>query len=66
MDVIKSFLDGVRDDGRVFYTPTQYKGKPAIRAAISNWLTQQEDLDVAFEVINTVQQKLKKEQMAEK
>lgn len=41
---IQHWLDAVRDDGRVFFTPTVYKGKPAIRAAFSNWMTKEEDL----------------------
>src|SRR6478736_10235836 len=35
---ISNFLAKVRDDGRTFFTPTNYKGVPAIRAAFSNWL----------------------------
>ncbi len=58
-ETIKKFLESVRDDGRVFFTPTVYKGIPAIRAAVSNWLTHREDMDLAFEVINTVNQKMK-------
>ncbi len=51
-DEINSFLAKVRDDGRVFFTPTNYKGVPAIRAAISNWQTEEKDIDVAIEVLN--------------
>lgn len=51
-DEINSFLAKVRDDGRVFFTPTNYKGTPAIRAAISNWQTESEDIDVAIRVLN--------------
>jgi glutamate/tyrosine decarboxylase-like PLP-dependent enzyme len=61
---IKVFLDAVRDDGRVFFTPTSYKGSPAIRAAISNWLTGKEDMDLALEVLKTVSKKLRKVQSA--
>ena len=58
LDIIRQFLNTVRDDGRVFFTPTIYKGTPAIRAAVSNWQTQQEDMDLAFEVLTTLYQKL--------
>jgi glutamate/tyrosine decarboxylase-like PLP-dependent enzyme len=51
---IQYFLNAVRDDGRVFFTPTMYKGTPAIRAAISNWQTQVEDIEVAINVLKTV------------
>ena len=63
-DVIKKFLETVRDDGRVFFTPTVYKGIPAMRAAVSNWLTTREDIEVAFEVIKAADQKLKLVQSA--
>jgi len=55
---IKTFLEAVRDDGRVFFTQTVYKGMPAIRAAISNWRITREDMAVAFEVLESVYQKL--------
>ena len=50
-DEINSFLAKVRDDGRVFFTPTNYKGVPAIRAAISNWQTEDKDIDMAILVL---------------
>ncbi len=50
-EVIKEFLSRVREDGRVFFTPTMYKGVPAIRAAISNWLTAEADIDIAIDVL---------------
>ena len=61
---IKTFLDAVRDDGRVFFTPTVLKGTPAIRAAISNWLTATSDVELAFQVITTVYEKLYRVQSA--
>jgi hypothetical protein len=48
---IKVFLDKVRDDGRVFFTPTLYKGTPAIRAAFSNWLTSDKDVELTCQVL---------------
>lgn len=60
METVKTFLNAVRDDGRVFFTPTVYKGTPAIRAAISNWLTTTDDIDLAFEVLNSVAEKVRK------
>src|SRR5690606_10266979 len=43
---IAAFLAAVRDDGIVYFTPTHYEGKPAIRAAISNWQTEERDIDI--------------------
>lgn len=56
-EMVQDFLKAVRDDGRVFFTPTLYKGVPAIRAAISNWQTTKEDMDVAIEVITKMAEK---------
>lgn len=58
-DLIQSFLNAVRDEGNVFFTPTSYKGKPAIRAAVSNWLTDIKDIEIAFEVISNVWDRIK-------
>ena len=54
LNVGKNAIDAVRDDGRVFFTPTVYKGTPAIRAAISNWQTGEADGKLAFEVLQAV------------
>ena len=45
---VKTFLAGLRDDGRVFMTPTTYLGKPGIRAAFSNWRTEEKDVEIAW------------------
>lgn len=50
----RSFLNAVRDDGRVFFTPTVYKNRPSIRAAVSNWLTERADMDIALNALSTV------------
>lgn len=55
---IQDFLNAVRDDGRVFFTPTLYKGTPAIRAAISNWLTDKDQMDTAYSVLNQLAARL--------
>lgn len=49
---IKTFLEKLRDDGRVFMTPTVYKGTPGIRAAFSNWRTEEKDVDVAWQAMH--------------
>lgn len=51
---VKSYLDKVRDDGRVFFTPTNYQGTPAIRAAFSNWLTTDNDVDITIQVLKEI------------
>jgi glutamate/tyrosine decarboxylase-like PLP-dependent enzyme len=49
---VRSFLDRIRDDGRAFFTPTTLKGTPAIRAAVSNWLTSENDIDITTQALN--------------
>lgn len=51
---LQEFLKAVRDDGRVFFTPTVYKGIPAIRAAISNWQTERSHLNIALRALTEV------------
>ena len=53
---VKMFLDAIRDDGNVFFTPTVYKGIPAIRAAISNWQTTDSDIQITINVLNKISQ----------
>jgi glutamate/tyrosine decarboxylase-like PLP-dependent enzyme len=40
------FLRSIEVDGRIFLTPTHYVGKPALRAAFSNWRTTAADLEI--------------------
>ena len=54
MALIDAFLAKLRDDGRAFLTRTNYKGTPAIRAAISNWRTTTEDIDIAWQALQDV------------
>jgi glutamate/tyrosine decarboxylase-like PLP-dependent enzyme len=56
-DQIRAFLNSVRDDGRAFFTPTFYNGLPGIRAAFSNWLTEEEDVAIAWQALNEVFEK---------
>jgi len=45
---VKAFLSKLRDDGRVFMTPTTYLSTPGIRAAFSNWRTEEKDIEIAW------------------
>jgi glutamate/tyrosine decarboxylase-like PLP-dependent enzyme len=59
MTGVQDFLDRIRDDGRAFFTATLYHGVPAIRAAISNWQTEEKDILTAFQALEEVQLKSK-------
>jgi glutamate/tyrosine decarboxylase-like PLP-dependent enzyme len=48
---VKTFLGKLRNDGRVFMTPTTYLGTPGIRAAFSNWRTEEEDVEIAWQAM---------------
>ncbi|MCP5094050.1 MAG: aspartate aminotransferase family protein [Chloroflexi bacterium] len=51
METVQAYLARLRDDGRVFLTPTIYDGQPAIRAAFSNWLTADADLEIVWQAM---------------
>jgi glutamate/tyrosine decarboxylase-like PLP-dependent enzyme len=51
---IQHLLTKIRDDGKVFFTPTMYKGRPGVRAAISNWQTSVYDIQTALEVLDRI------------
>ncbi len=48
---IQRILAWLRDDGRVYLTPTHYGGVPGIRAAISNWQTEQTDMEICWQAL---------------
>jgi glutamate/tyrosine decarboxylase-like PLP-dependent enzyme len=48
---IKAFLDKLHNDRRVFMTPTTYKGVAGIRAAFSNWRTEEKDVKIAWQAM---------------
>ncbi|MCC5438714.1 pyridoxal phosphate-dependent decarboxylase family protein [Clostridium botulinum] len=52
LEQIQQFLNLVNKDGRAFFTQTVYKGIAGIRAAISNWRTEEKDIEIAWEVLN--------------
>ncbi|MGE7694158.1 pyridoxal phosphate-dependent decarboxylase family protein [Lysinibacillus sp. NPDC094177] len=50
------FLSDLNQQGNVFMTPTIYNGVPAIRAAFSNWRTEEKDIAIIWEaLLSTVQ-----------
>lgn len=52
LENIQQYLKLVNETGNAFFTQTVYKGTPGIRAAISNWRTEKEDMEVAWKVLN--------------
>jgi glutamate/tyrosine decarboxylase-like PLP-dependent enzyme len=51
-DSIEQYLVRLEKDGRVFLTPTRFGGIPAMRAAFSNWRTQANDIEFAWQAMN--------------
>ncbi|MBV4356014.1 pyridoxal phosphate-dependent decarboxylase family protein [Pinibacter aurantiacus] len=51
---IMAVLAELNKRGKVFMTPTIYKGMSCIRAAFVNWRTTQEDVDIAVVELNKV------------
>jgi glutamate/tyrosine decarboxylase-like PLP-dependent enzyme len=58
---IQEFLHHVTREGKAFFTPTVYKNVPAIRAAVSNWQTEEKDIRISFESLLHVATELKSE-----
>lgn len=52
--LISQFLAALTHDGRVFLTPSDWKGIPCIRAAFSNWQTQEADLFIIQQALQEV------------
>ena len=48
LERVNIYLAALRDSGKVFLTPTLLRGTPAIRMSITNWQTQQADLELAW------------------
>jgi glutamate/tyrosine decarboxylase-like PLP-dependent enzyme len=57
-EIIKNFLEILKQDGRIFLTPTVYQGTPAIRAAFSNWRTQPKDIEIIWDALCETYKKL--------
>lgn len=48
---VSKFLTRLTNDGKVFMTPTVYKNRPGIRAALCNWRTTETDIEIAWEAM---------------
>jgi len=51
---LKAFIRALRDDGRLFVTPTVYNGVAGLRAALCNWRTQDADLEIGWQALQDV------------
>ena len=51
---VSEFLAKLNASGKVFMTPTVYKGKSGIRAAFVNWRTSKEDITIATSEMNKI------------
>jgi glutamate/tyrosine decarboxylase-like PLP-dependent enzyme len=63
---LHSFLQMLTKQGRVFMTPTVYKGSTGIRAAFVNWRTTAADIEMIWEEMTQVYDNFKKAQSSEK
>lgn len=48
---VSALLMRLREDGRVFATPTEYDGRSAIRLAFSNWRTTADDVELVWQAL---------------
>ncbi|MEK4027276.1 pyridoxal-dependent decarboxylase [Pseudobacillus sp. FSL P4-0506] len=53
------FLAALNQQGKVFMTPTIYSGVPAIRAAFSNWRTEEKDVEIIWEALRSTIRSIK-------
>jgi glutamate/tyrosine decarboxylase-like PLP-dependent enzyme len=51
---VKPFLKKLNDTGKVFMTPTVYRGNTGIRAAFVNWRTTEKDINMVSELMNQI------------
>lgn len=51
MEQTTDYLNRVRDDGKVFLTPTLHQGTAAIRAAMCNWRSETEDVTITIDAL---------------
>ncbi|MFM9840443.1 MAG: pyridoxal phosphate-dependent decarboxylase family protein [Cyclobacteriaceae bacterium] len=51
---VKSFLAKLNDSGKVFMTPTVYKGRKGIRAALVNWRTTEKDVEIVMGLMKSI------------
>jgi len=63
---VKSFLHHLASTGEVFLSPTVYDGIPAIRAAFSNWRTQETDVLQAWEALQATYDQIQAQPTASK
>jgi glutamate/tyrosine decarboxylase-like PLP-dependent enzyme len=57
---VTDFLQRVNATGKVFMTPTMLNGQKGIRAAFVNWMTTNEDIDIAIKTMLEVLTEMKK------
>ena len=60
LENIQQFLQLVNNDGSAFFTQSVYKGTPAIRAALSNWRTEEKDIEIAWQALSSAYEKFAK------
>lgn len=58
-DKVQEFLEKLNKTGKVFMTPTFYNQHKGIRAAFVNWRTNQEDIELVFDLMNEIIEGLK-------
>ena len=51
---VQSFLNKLNETGKVFMTPTVYKGRKGIRAAFVNWRTTEKDVTMVIDLMKKV------------
>lgn len=53
-----ALLRAINASGKVFLTPGRFEGKQGMRAAFSNWMTAQEDVDILVDALSAARHSL--------
>jgi glutamate/tyrosine decarboxylase-like PLP-dependent enzyme len=56
-ETVPSFLEKLNQTGKVFMTPTVFKGKQGIRAAMVNWRTTEKDIELVSGLMDELAKK---------
>jgi len=57
-ELINKFINEIKDDGRIFITPSIYNNTSCLRLSLSNWQTEQNDMNIAWNALNDIFDKI--------
>ncbi len=52
MEAINQYITKLKENGKIFMTPTVYQNKPALRISVTNWQTSEKDMAITWDALN--------------